>query len=669
MKKEKKNEKVIKEKHQIAKLALRNTIIGTCAALILAISLPYILNYPENTINNDFQVQMVGIKYWHQYAIILVALALSFYVVFRIAYRKVSLEKLNLSNKKQVNEFRKKCYSYPFITLVIQILVPTVVVAILLLVFNTNFELLMRLTIVMFCFFAIFASGTYMINRRYFTNVLAATSEYTDKPFAEFGLKIKDKLLLLSFPLFLYSLVTIILVSNAVMTTEKGDLQYSLYRKELETEFTKPTYTLEEAKQLMQGIALNSEDDQVFIFSAKDGTMYYTNGDINDFLVQYTLKFYDNTNGQCYEYYGKNQQAAVYKIHTTKGDYYVGIRFFVFSGNIYIPLLIVAFFCLIFDMFLIYSIGRGITNDLLTVDNGLKKVANQKDIVKSTNLPVTSNDEIGKLTDEYNKIQSLMIENVTTIQNNQSMLMEQERLASLGQLIGGIAHNLKTPIMSVSGAAEGLTDLINEYDSSIGDPEVTEADHHEIASDMRTWVIKVKEYSEYMSDIITAVKGQAVALSENKSDSFTIDELLKRVNILMKHELKSALVEMKVKTDKEVKTTAIKGDVNAMVQVVNNFISNAIQAYSSIEVKEPTIDLNVTKNKNKINIVIEDHGCGLPQKVQDKLFKEMITTKGKNGTGLGMFMSYSTIKGNFGGDITFETEEGKGTKFTIIIPV
>ena len=85
-----------------------------------------------------------------------------------------------------------------------------------------------------------------------------------------------------------------------------------------------------------------------------------------------------------------------------------------------------------------------------------------------------------------------------TIQNNQQLLMERERLASLGQLIGGIAHNLKTPIMSISGAAEGLTDLVKEYDSSIGDPEVTNDDHHDIAKDMREWIEKIKTYTAYM---------------------------------------------------------------------------------------------------------------------------------------------------------------------------
>ena len=67
------------------------------------------------------------------------------------------------------------------------------------------------------------------------------------------------------------------------------------------------------------------------------------------------------------------------------------------------------------------------------------------------------------------------------IQRTLKILMEKERLASLGQLIGGIAHNLKTPIMSISGGIEGLKDLINEYDDSIGDEQVTDEDHHQIA--------------------------------------------------------------------------------------------------------------------------------------------------------------------------------------------
>ena len=251
------------------------------------------------------------------------------------------------------------------------------------------------------------------------------------------------------------------------------------------------------------------------------------------------------------------------------------------------------------------------------------------------------------------------------LKDNQDILIERERLASLGQLIGGIAHNLKSPIMSISGATEGLTDLIKEYEESIVDKDVTIDDHLAIANDMRDWISKIKSYLEYMSDIITAVKGQAVALSENTVDSFTVEELTKRVEILMKHELKKALITLNL--DLKVPTSLmIHGNINGLVQVINNMISNAIQAYKGKEGQ--TIDLIITQEKNDVIVSVRDYAGGLPKEVQEKLFKEMITTKGKDGTGIGLFMSYSNIRAHFNGDITYSTEEGKGTIFNIILP-
>lgn len=282
--------------------------------------------------------------------------------------------------------------------------------------------------------------------------------------------------------------------------------------------------------------------------------------------------------------------------------------------------------------------------------------------------------EINNIMDKNNFLGILILfkditqhkQDIQTIQNNQDMLMEKERLASLGQLIGGIAHNLKTPIMSISGAAEGLTDLINEYDASIGDPEVTNDDHHAIANDMREWITKIHSYTAYMSDIITAVKGQAVNLSENENNAFTVDELFKRVNILMKHEISNASLTLTLDVQVPSATTLV-GDINSLVQVVNNLITNAIQSYNGRKGEE--IKVLAKKLDNNLIISVIDHGCGMTKEVQDKLFNTMITTKGKNGTGLGMFMSYSTIKGHFNGDITFETEVNKGTTFNVILPL
>lgn len=261
------------------------------------------------------------------------------------------------------------------------------------------------------------------------------------------------------------------------------------------------------------------------------------------------------------------------------------------------------------------------------------------------------------------------MQDMETIKDNQNILMERERLASLGQMIGGIAHNLKTPIFSVSGGLEGLSDLIKEYDESIDDDTVTNEDMHEIAKDMKNWITKLREHISYMSEVITTVKGQAVTMSEEQNILFPVSELFQHIHILMQHELNQNLATLNI-TNNTPENVNIKGNINSLVQVINNLISNSMEAYE-LSNHEKIIDLSASYDNINKNIIIsvKDYGPGLPKKVQEKLFKEMITTKGKNGTGLGLFMSYSNIKAHFNGDMTFETKENKGTTFNIKIPV
>ncbi len=250
------------------------------------------------------------------------------------------------------------------------------------------------------------------------------------------------------------------------------------------------------------------------------------------------------------------------------------------------------------------------------------------------------------------------------IAKTQYMLIESEHLASLGQLVGGIAHNLKTPIMSIAGGLEGLSDLINEYDESVDDADVTPDDHREIAEEMRTWIGKMREYTAYMSDIISTVKGQAAQLTASMTDSFSIKELIKRVDILMNHELKRFSCQLNVQCSID-KRTKVKGEINSFIQVINNLITNSIEAY---EGKEGLIEFSISREESQIRFEIKDTASGMPEDVKDRLFKEMITTKAKNGTGLGLYISYSTITGRFGGEMWFESVHGMGTTFYIMIP-
>ena len=348
---------------------------------------------------------------------------------------------------------------------------------------------------------------------------------------------------------------------------------------------------------------------------------------------------YNNT---VYESYTIDSQAVIQTFNYNNQVYTVGIYYEIASFTTFLQLLVLAFTLFLFALLTIYLISSSLVKNIQNVSTGLKNIAD-KDLSQTTKLPITSDDELGELENELNIVQDLNMQYINQIKGNQDMLMEKERLASLGQLIGGISHNLKTPIMSISGAAEGLTDLINEYDASIGDPEVTNNDHHAIANDMREWITKIHSYTAYMSDIITAVKGQAVNLSENDA-SLTL------------------AIDVQVPS-----ATTLVGDINSLVQVINNLITNAIQSYNGRKGEE--IKVLAQKLDNNLIISVIDHGCGMTKEVQDKLFNTMITTKGKNGTGLGMFMSYSTIKGHFNGDITFETEVNKGTTFNVILPL
>ncbi|HPJ22922.1 MAG TPA: HAMP domain-containing sensor histidine kinase, partial [Clostridia bacterium] len=220
-------------------------------------------------------------------------------------------------------------------------------------------------------------------------------------------------------------------------------------------------------------------------------------------------------------------------------------------------------------------------------------------------------------------------------------------------------------IMTISGVSKNLEVLGEEYLESIDDPEVTDEDHREIARDIIEWAKKISPYCSYMSEMISAVKGQAVQLSENSSTIFTLYELLSRINILMKFELKKFHCELRQDNHASI-YTELKGDLSILVQVFNNIITNAIQAYDG---KEGVIDFKIYPQNGKIQFIISDKGLGIPDNIKEKLFRQMVTTKGKDGTGLGMYMAHSTIRGHFDGTMRFESEVGKGTTFFIEIPV
>ncbi len=471
--------------------------------------------------------------------------------------------------------------------------------------------------------------------------------------------------------MFIVTALLIALSGYSSIIKETGDLTYDLYNQELNS-LELPTETKEDPLAVLTNALSTIEYkkpklDSYFIIAPDDKITTSTGEELSIFFTKYMndLSSTQPEKNRTYDFYGDDSQGVFRNVTINGETWTIGIRYNLVSNTILIGLLSIFVVLFIVNIVLLRYFANYIANEIKRVSDALLKIVENKNIDHSARLPVVSNDEIGDLVNAFNEIQDLTKNNINQIHSNQNMLIERERLASLGQLIGGIAHNLKTPIMSISGAAEGLTDLVTEYDKSIGDKDVTEQDHHDIAKDMTSWIEKIKTYTEYMSDVITAVKGQAVNFSSTSNIHFYMDELLKNIDILMKHELKNALVSLNI-INNVPSSTYINGDINCLVQVINNMISNAIQSYNGKPNQK--IDLILNVKDNNIIIQVRDYGPGIPKEVQEKLFKEMITTKGKNGTGLGLFVSYSTIKAHFNGDIKCDSDK-TGTTFSIIIPL
>ena len=649
-------------------LSLRYSLIALIITLILMLIIPTVLNYGPETINTPFDIQMSGIPYNTQFLLIIFAIILVIFLITKIQLRTIDKwYKTKKATEEEIQKIRKKCLYLPYKFFAIETLIPFLASVIILSITGSHYPIMiLKIVLLLLSLTTLLAVISFIFSKNLYDEILAETYS-TDKKL-ENSVSLKTRLFLLIISLFTVGILFTSLIGYSSSVHDSSDILFNTYNRILNESFdTSKTYTLEELKQTLMNITPFTNNETRFLLTKSQDLTLVSGNEVTNFIKEYTVQLSENHNGRIYESYGVDTQGASIKLKTDSEEYYVCILYNIYSESALNNLINTFLFLIIVVSTITLILINSLSKSLKQISDGFENIITKKNT--SQTLPVISNDEIGKLVIAFNKIQQLNQTQIDTIQNSQNTLIERERLASLGQMVGGIAHNLKTPIFSISGGLEGLSDLIKEFDESIEDSNVTDQDMHEIANDMKVWIDKLKGHTSYMSDVITAVKGQAVNLSEDKGVDFTVKELFQHIKILMQHEIKHTLSTLNI-TNNTPDDMFIHGSINSLVQVINNLISNSIESYGSIN-KEKVINLkaNFDKKDSSIIITVQDFGPGLPENVKSKLFKEMITTKGKDGTGLGLFMSYSNIKAHFKGDLTFETKTGKGTTFFIKIPV
>lgn len=279
---------------------------------------------------------------------------------------------------------------------------------------------------------------------------------------------------------------------------------------------------------------------------------------------------------------------------------------------------------------------------------------------------------VAERTAEITKQKDELMHAFTELKNTQSRLIQSEKMASLGELTAGIAHEIQNPLNFVNNFSEVNKELLSEMEEEIENGNLEEV--KALAKDIIGNEDKIMLHGKRADNI---VKGML-----QHSRSSTGKKELTDINALADEYLRLAYHGLRAK-DKSFNATLIT-DFDAalktvtlvpqdMGRVILNLLTNAFYAVQKktteqIEGFEPTVGISTEKNKNTVLITVTDNGNGMPKAVKEKIFQPFFSTKPTGeGTGLGLSMSYDIIKAH-GGEIEVTSEESTGTTFIIQLP-
>jgi len=273
--------------------------------------------------------------------------------------------------------------------------------------------------------------------------------------------------------------------------------------------------------------------------------------------------------------------------------------------------------------------------------------------------------------EDANKALTQTLEELKT---TQVQLIQSEKMASLGELTAGIAHEIQNPLNFVNNFSEVSNELIDEMCEQLEKGNAEEA--KAIANEVKMSLEKINLHGKRADGIVKSML-QHSRTSTGKKEPTDINVLADEYLRLAYHGLraKDKSFNAAIKTDYDENIGLVKIISQDIGRVILNLITNAF--YAVMEKKklhptgyEPTVTVSTKKIDNKIIVEVKDNGTGIPQKAIDKIFQPFFTTKPTGqGTGLGLSLSYDIVTKGHGGELKVETKEGESTAFSVILPV
>ncbi|MBS1526564.1 MAG: GHKL domain-containing protein [Bacteroidetes bacterium] len=263
---------------------------------------------------------------------------------------------------------------------------------------------------------------------------------------------------------------------------------------------------------------------------------------------------------------------------------------------------------------------------------------------------------------------------VADLKTTQKQLIQSEKMASLGELTAGIAHEIQNPLNFVNNFSEVNTELIDEMEQQIDKGDLNEV--KALAKDIKLNQEKISQHGKRADFIVKGMLQHSRASTGEKQDTnlnVLADEFFKLSFHGLRAKDKSFNAEMVTHFDPELpKVQVVQQDLG---RVLLNLINNAFyavnkKAKASGADYKPTVELSTLRNNGNVEIHVKDNGTGIPDSVKDKIMQPFFTTKPTGeGTGLGLSLSYDIIVKGHGGSINVDTKDGEYTEFTVSLPL
>jgi two-component system, NtrC family, sensor kinase len=260
---------------------------------------------------------------------------------------------------------------------------------------------------------------------------------------------------------------------------------------------------------------------------------------------------------------------------------------------------------------------------------------------------------------------------LSELKSTQSQLIQAEKMASLGELTAGIAHEIQNPLNFVNNFAEVNTEMITEVKEAISAGNLEDAEGVlDMVADNEQKILQHGKRADAIVKGMLQHSRTTTGIKEPTDINALTDEYLRLAFHGMRAKDKSFNADYIFTPDSNIgKIQVVPQDIG---RVILNLINNAFYAVKEKSAAgdpnyKPCVEVSTSRNEDKLTLTVKDNGHGIPSNIKDKIFQPFFTTKPTGeGTGLGLSLSYDIVKAH-GGELNVESEEGKGTIFSIIL--